>query len=158
MHFRYRFVSFGTRFVAAAGQRPERRHQARELYENELAADVGGVCWGYEDQPLAVLDHHFHRPDGQFPSATSAVLHNVPRIFERFRDRSETIWLVTHRSPDFDAFASLYLARSVIAGELPAEGWPAAWLRPAVGMRAAMRSIGSTRKRPTCRATGAGPS
>jgi hypothetical protein len=79
---------------------------------------------------LAVLDHHFYRDRGQFPSATSAVLHNAARIRERFAARHDTVWLVTHREPDFDAFASLYLARSVIAGDLPADGWEGLGLRP----------------------------
>ncbi len=132
MQFRYRFVPYGTRFIAAAGERralggPQ---QSRDLCENELAADVGGVCWGHAEQLLAVLDHHFYRDEGQFPSAAAAVLHNAARIRERFADRHDTVWLVTHRDPDFDAFASLYLARSVIAGDLPAEGWEGLGLRP----------------------------
>jgi len=132
MQFRYRFVPYGTRFVAAAGERPElgALHQGRELYENELAADVGGVCWGCAEQTLAVLDHHFFRHEGQFPSAATAVLHNASRIRDRFADPRDTIWLVTHRNPDFDALAALYLARCLITGELPAEGWESLGVRP----------------------------
>ena len=132
MQFRYRFVPYGTRFVGAAGARSElgTLAQGRELHENELAADVGGVCWGYDEQSLAVLDHHFFRPEGQFPSAASAVLHHASRIRDRFADRHDTVWLVTHRNPDFDAFAALYLARCLIAGELPADGWESLGARP----------------------------
>jgi hypothetical protein len=132
MQFRYRFVPYGTRFVAAAGERRESGgpSQGRELFENELAADVGGACWGHAGQSLAVLDHHFYRDAGQFPSAAAAVLHNAARVRERFAGRYETMWLVTHRDADFDAYASLYLARSVIAGDLPAEDWEGLGLRP----------------------------
>lgn len=85
MQFRYRFVPYGTRFVAAKGERHARgaNHAERELFENELAADVGGSCWGHDGETLPVLDHHFYRGDGQFPSATSAVLHHAARIRER---------------------------------------------------------------------------
>jgi hypothetical protein len=125
MQFRYRFVPYGTRFVTAKGERHARgaHHAERELFENELAADVGGSCWGHDGETLPVLDHHFYRGEGQFPSATSAVLHHAARIRERLGARQDTIWLVTHRDPDFDAFASLYLARAVIDGSLPADGW-----------------------------------
>src|SRR5580698_3684799 len=136
MQFRYRFVPFGTRFIAAAGERREAGgpHPLRELHVNELAADVGGACWGHAGESEAVLDHHFYRDGGQFPSAATAVLHNAARIRERFAGRPDTdpnhtIWLVTHREPDFDAFASLYLARAVIAGDLPSDGWEGLGLR-----------------------------
>lgn len=132
MQFRYRFVPFGTRFVSAAGLRRENgdRCPAHELFENELAADVGGVCWGDAGEPLAVLDHHFYRDAGQFPAAAAAVLHHATRIRDKFAGQYETVWLVTHRNPDFDAFASLYLARCLLAGNLPAEGWVELGLRP----------------------------
>ena len=132
MQFRYRFVPYGTRFVAAKGERHARgaHHAERELFENELAADVGGSCWGHDGETLPVLDHHFYRGAGQFPSATSAVLHHAARIRERLGGRHDTVWLVTHRDPDFDAFASLYLARAVIDGSLPADGWEHCGVRP----------------------------
>ena len=68
MQFRYRFVPYGTRFVAAKGERhaPRAHHAERELFENELAADVGGSCWGHDGETLPVLDHHFYRGAGSF--------------------------------------------------------------------------------------------
>jgi hypothetical protein len=62
--FKYRFVRFGTRFTAATGTRDEAPADSAVLFENELAVDVGGVCWGFEGESLPVLDHHFHRAAG----------------------------------------------------------------------------------------------
>ena len=78
----------------------------------------GVKCWGPDGEGAAVLDHHFYREEGQFPSASSAVLHNAARIYETFGrppvDKegaaagSSVFWLVTHRQPDFDAFCAMY--------------------------------------------------
>lgn len=129
--FRYRYVPYGTCFSSAAGRRNEASSSqpAGELCENEIVTDVGGVCWGYDGATLPVIDHHFARDQGQFPAAACAVLHHAERIVEHFRDRFDLLWLVSHRAPDFDAFASLYLVRSLLDGSLPAEGWESYGLR-----------------------------
>jgi hypothetical protein len=133
MVFKYRFVGFGTTFSSRRGDRSvtDGQREPAVLYENELAVDVGGVCWGYggEDQPI--LDHHFTRP-GQFPSASAAVLHNAERVTSRFaKSRYEVIWLVTHVQPDFDALCAAYLARSIITDK----GGPVEWA--GIGINAA---------------------
>ncbi len=121
--FKYRFVRFGTRFTSADGPRPNRSADPAALFENELAVDVGSICWGLDGETLAVLDHHFHRPAGQFPSAAAAVLHNAHNIRERLRSYEDEIWLVSHQQPDFDAFSAMYLARQIVTGDVPAAGW-----------------------------------
>jgi hypothetical protein len=121
--FKYRFVRFGTRFASAAGRRTNSRDEPAALHDNELAVDVGGVCWGLDGETLPVLDHHFHRSKGQYPSAAAAVLHNAGRIRERLGSGSAEVWLVSHQQPDFDAFSAMYLARQVISGQIPANGW-----------------------------------
>ncbi len=136
--FKYRFVPFGTRFAPAPGApRTDASERPTALHENELALDVGGVCWGYDGELLSVLDHHFHRPTGQFPSAAAAVLHNAQRIHDRLAGHDGDVWLVAHQQPDFDAFAAMYLARCILTGEAPTEGWeefgigPEGWFRGA---------------------------
>lgn len=130
MEFRYRYVDYGTAFRFGAGDRPlsgapHSKDDETVLHENEVAVDVGGVCWCYEDQPLAVIDHHFARP-GQYPSATAAVLHYATLLRRKFSHSSAVcVWLVTHRHPDFDALCSTYMVRSVL--EDPECGDPAAW-------------------------------
>jgi hypothetical protein len=135
VEFRYRFVPYGTKFTSAAGLRLTAQQERREtLFDNEVVADVGGVCWGYDNEALPVLDHHFFRESGQFPSASAAVVHNAERLrdySEALRKRNEAaapqtpaiIWLVTHVQPDFDALASLYLIRKLLEGKLPFSGW-----------------------------------
>ena len=114
--FKYRFVRFGTRFTSADGARPNRSADPAALYRNELAVDVGSVCWGLDGETLPVLDHHFHRAEGQYPSAAAAVLHNAHNIRELLANKDDEIWLVSHQQPDFDAFSAMYLARQIIAG------------------------------------------
>ena len=141
MQFRYRFVNFGTSFSVARGNRASQAGQERPafLYENELAVDVGGITWGYGDEQQSVLDHHSVRPN-QFPSASAAVLHNVRRIHEKFgKSDSDVIWLVTHRQPDFDAFCSTYLARSILCDQSTFEHGSALGLDPS-GWRQGDRS------------------
>jgi hypothetical protein len=149
IQFRYRYVGFGTRFELPnkdSGRErtdppnPNGKDDANAehvLYFNELVADVGGECHVI-DNGLAVLDHHFTRTDTieQYPSAATAVLHNARRIRDRFfdgdRPRFNTIWLVTHQTPDFDAFCSLYLARMIIEKAIPEDnaGWRKLGLHP----------------------------
>ena len=61
------------------------------LYANELVTDVGGTCWD-RNEPLAIIDHHFSR-DGQFPSASAAVLHKAKLIREKFAGRAQRSYL-----------------------------------------------------------------
>lgn len=114
--FRYRYVDFGTVFTGDPRLRDGEgalQQLPGTLFANELATDVGGTCLG-SNEPLAILDHHFAR-EGQFPSASAAVLHKARLIRERFAQPSGSLlWLVTHKEPDFDAFCSLYLARWVL--------------------------------------------
>lgn len=156
MQFRYRFVNYGTSFRAAAGERetvppsPQKpakpedvaaweealaRWGPEKLFANELAADVGGMSFGYDGCDLPVIDHHFARSDGgNFPSASAGILHNARALRDRFAPNGVpkfgTLWLVTHRDPDFDAYCSLYLARKVIEGTIPADGWDEFGVRP----------------------------
>jgi len=113
--FRYRYVDFGTVFTGDPRLRDagDAAKSPGTLFANELATDVGGTCWG-SNEPLAVIDHHFSC-DGQFPSASAAVLHKAQLIRDRFaQPEGDLLWLVTHQPPDFDAFCSMYLARWII--------------------------------------------
>jgi hypothetical protein len=115
MRVRYRFVPYGTAFQPCDGARPATDFEAKNLYRNEIAADVGGVFWPDSgSSQLPVIDHHFARTD-QFPSATAAVLHSTEKVAEWWNRATafEEVWLVTHVNPDFDAYASLYLIRSL---------------------------------------------
>src|ERR1700676_1674498 len=112
MDFRYRYVNFGTVFSRSTANRTEiTGKDDNVLFDNELALDVGGICWGFRDEALSVIDHHFQR-EGQFPSACVSVLHKAKLVRKKFAESSnfDVIWLVTHRQPDFDAFCSIYLA------------------------------------------------
>jgi hypothetical protein len=137
MNFKYRYVGYGTVFKRAEGLR-DRVGRSEEdpfapsrLFANELVVDVGGVCWGYEGEESPIIDHHFRREKGgQFPSAAAAVLHNAVRIHERFKDCNGILWLVTHDQPDFDAYCAAYLARCILEGAIPAEGWETFGVRP----------------------------
>ena len=132
MQFCYRYVDFGTKFYSEKGNRNEEitadESKARILYENEIAVDIGGVCWDNQNSTLPVIDHHFKKDHGQFPSAAAAVLHHAELILERFKNMSGPIWLVTHKDPDFDAFAAMYLVRCILEEvncdrNIPATGW-----------------------------------
>jgi len=149
--FYYDYVQFGTKFGKSVEEKHSgvsRRDYSTCLLSNEIVADVGGECCGYvsgqnEGQPeRMIFDHHFQR-ENQFPSAAAAVLHHT----EEIKDWSEglapvdegdscTVWLLTHRTPDFDAFCSLYLIRKIIEGQIPEVGWerfgiaPGAWTKP----------------------------
>lgn len=127
--FKYRYVNFGLRLAQQTreGPRPDGAAES-DLYENELVVDVGGVCWRSNGEARPVLDHHFFRKD-QFPAAAAAVLHHAKRIYKRFAAQ-QTVWLVTHRQPDFDAFTAMYLARSLLTGQCPHEDWAKAGLHP----------------------------
>ena len=129
----YRNVSFGTRFSVSGDARPapdtdgpgvadgdgNGGAKADVLCVNEVAADVGGVCMGADGEGPAVLDHHF--AESRFPSATAAVLGSLPSLgplLARLREQP-VVYLVTHKEPDFDAHASLYLLRCLVDGTLP---------------------------------------
>ncbi|MGB8885323.1 MAG: hypothetical protein WCC87_01295 [Candidatus Korobacteraceae bacterium] len=128
---RYRYVDFGTVFTGAPGVRGAESgaESVGTLYANELVTDVGGTCWD-RNEPLAIIDHHFSR-DGQFPSASAAVLHKAKLIREKFAGQeNEVVWLVTHKQPDFDAFCSLYLARWIIEEPNAMTEWEPHGLHP----------------------------
>lgn len=131
MEFKYRYVGYGTNFVAVKGYRLDATSaEPRDLYENEVAVDVGGVCLGYKNETLAVLDHHFFRDRGQFPSAAAATLHLASLLYQRFGNHDGTIWIVTHRDPDFDAYCAMYLVRSILCNSIPHDGWAQFGLGP----------------------------
>lgn len=131
--FRYRYVDFGTTFTGDPRLRGDSSTESPGiLFANELVTDIGGTCWG-TNEPLAIVDHHFSG-EGQFPSASAAVLHKARLIRERFgAPSSDVLWLVTHKEPDFDAFCSMYLVRWIIESSdavvdwegygLHADGW-----------------------------------
>jgi len=129
-NFRYRYVDFGTAFVSDPRNREAAAGSAspETLYANELATDVGGTCWG-PNEPLPILDHHFSR-EGQFPSSSAAVLHKAVLICDRFASAEGVVWLVTHKEPDFDAWCSMYLARSIIEHPEIATGFARYGLNP----------------------------
>ncbi len=129
--FKYRYVDFGTVFTGAPGIRSVESgaESPSTLYANELVTDVGGTCWD-RNEPLAIVDHHFSR-DGQFPSASAAVLHKAKLIREKFASQQNNVlWLVTHKQPDFDAFCSLYLARWIVEDTAAAIDWEPYGLHP----------------------------
>jgi hypothetical protein len=134
MKFHYRVVPFGTRFERKEGERPvEEKVAAQLLYKNEVAVDVGDVCWQSSGKHARVLDHHFVLPDTgrqPFPVAAAAVLHQAGLIDSAYRGRFETVWLVAHDQPDFDATCAMFLARGVIEGTIPADGWSDLGLKP----------------------------
>lgn len=129
--FRYRYVDFGTVFTGDPRLRDagDAAQSPRTLFANELATDVGGTCWG-SNEPLAIIDHHFSC-DGQFPSASAAVLHKAQLIRDRFaQPEFDVLWLVTHQQPDFDAFCSMYLARWIIENSNSGIDWQNYGLHP----------------------------
>ncbi len=117
MDIGYRYVAFGTRFTRASGCRTDPAERVSDLYENELAVDVGGECWGFNTD-LPVIDNHFFRAAGHFPCAAAGVLHNAGRIQRKFGG-ADTLWLVTHVQPDFDGLCAMYLARVILLGLVP---------------------------------------
>ena len=140
--FNYRFVGFGTTFEHRDGIRPVAGNDVPPfaLYENEIAVDVGGRCFGCEGYDLPVLDHHALPAARLELCATAAVLHHATALQRRFAYLSQDriVWLVTHRDGDFDAFASMYLVRWLLSGAELGDGWDAAmervdWYDPALG-------------------------
>ena len=140
--FNYRFVGFGTTFEHRDGIRPVAGGDVPPfaLYENEIAVDVGGRCFGCEGYDLPVLDHHALPAARLELCATAAVLHHATALQRRFAGLSQdrVVWLVTHRDGDFDAFASMYLVRWLLSGAEIGNGWDAAmeridWYDPALG-------------------------
>ena len=123
MLFKYRYVDFGTKFTKGEGIRSaeNRSGDPSKLFANEIAMDVGGECWGYEECSLPVFDHHFFRPN-QYASATIAVLDHT-RAIRAAVGSQPLVWLVAHRDPDFDAFTSMYAARVLLEEGIPALPW-----------------------------------
>lgn len=130
MHFAYRYVKYGPAFEAGPGIRatgPVAPGTEERLDANEVAVDVGSRCYGWDGCTLPIFDHHFTRA-GQWPSAAVTVLAHATAlqsvIAERMRQAGAgpeaTLWLVTHREPDLDAFAAMYLARALVERRIPA--------------------------------------
>jgi len=130
MHFAYRYVKYGPAFQADPGLRPSGPVTAgteERLAANEVAVDVGSRCYGWDGCTLPIFDHHFARA-GQWPSAAATVVAHASAVQsvlgERMRqagaEPEATIWLVTHREPDLDAFVAMYLARALLEHRVPA--------------------------------------
>jgi len=121
--FKYRYADFGTKFTKGEGIRSaeNRSGDPSKLFANEIAMDVGGECWGYQDCSIPVFDHHFFRPN-QYASATIAVLDHAQTIRAAVRNQP-LVWLVAHRDPDFDAFTSMYATRVLLEEDVPALPW-----------------------------------
>jgi hypothetical protein len=137
---RHRLVGFGTTFVATPGFRTRDALRTRSpqdaqqpppfLFANELVVDVGSVCRGHAGCQLAVYDHHFHRDDLaahvpgskrevlNYGSAGLTLLAAAGMVAEQARalarDGAETVWIVTHQDPDFDACCASYLASRLL--------------------------------------------
>ena len=149
MKFRYRYVNFGTNFQPSDGARTDANGAPERLHENEIAVDVGSATWLDGDgEACAVVDNHFY--PHPYPSAAAGVLHLADKIHRRFSDRSndsDSVWLVSHRQPDFDAFCAMYLAREVIDGKIEPGGWAEHGIAADGWGKIGTRSIGFV---PTC--------
>ena len=105
----------------------EAAYEQSALFENEIAADVGGACPDADGSAtIAVFDHHFPEA-ARYASACEVVREpgSVDLIIERARAAraaGQPLVLVTHREPDFDALASLYLIARIAQGEDKAVG------------------------------------
>ena len=154
VQFQYRYVNYGTVFKPELGLR-ERANNPPEtaLFQNEVVADVGGVCLSYEGCKLVVIDHHFDRKEGNFPAAATGVLHLASRVSKHFQDLAEgmeadagepVIWLVTHKEPDFDACTSLYLLRGILDRTIPVD--PAVWSKYGIAQDAWIPTTGEAGK------------
>lgn len=119
---RFRYTKYGNQFretrdFRLANSDPE------SLCENEVAVDVGNVCWNYQEQQRRILDHHFEWENG-CPSAAVAVLYHVDALASWANEVSSRpdfpgeFWITTHHNPDFDAYCSANLVRWVLRGEL----------------------------------------
>ena len=136
--FAYRSVGYGTRFEKSEDWRlkdwgpninapkEQRESEERTLCFNEIAVDVGSTCLGYKGYSLRVFDHHFQREDlknGNFGSAALTVLSQARAVADWAKVVVEnchpsepvaTVWLVSHVTPDFDAYCSCYVASRLI--------------------------------------------
>lgn len=127
----YRQVPFGTSLISPPGGGELRGTVSREnesiLFANELAVDVGGICFGIDSETRLVFDHHFST--SPHPSAAAAVLMSLSQpdfasALERLRQQ-ESVWLVAHNEPDFDAESARFLLRCALDGSLPLEPFQA---------------------------------
>ncbi len=138
--FSYRYVGYGTNFEAVSGQRREAdQGSPTQLFDNEVVVDVGNRCFGHDGCTLPIFDHHFNRGPDNFPSAAAAVLHNAAAIVRP--SPPNMIWLVTHQGPDFDAYCAMFLARSILDGSCPVNGWDTFGLAPGGWADSATRRI-----------------
>ena len=74
---------------------------------------MGGACWDSSGANRGVLDHHFLLKDTgkqPFPLAAAAVLHQASLIGAAYKNLFDTVWLVSHQQPDFDATCAMFLA------------------------------------------------
>ncbi len=86
MNITYRFVNYGERF---------------EPEEQTLVLDVG-----MKTQP-GVIDHH--HPDAE-PECTASLVARHPHLVLDHIRAADPFTIITHRLPDFDALASIFLA------------------------------------------------
>ena len=89
---RYRFVPYGTRF---------------EAEKNTLVLDVG-----MKTVP-GIIDHH--HPDAE-PECTASLIVKHPSLVLNHieKERIANLQFITHRRPDFDAVASIFLSLKLL--------------------------------------------
>ncbi len=116
LEIHHRFVSVGHLFTAEKGDRCDSKAAEHLLFENEIATDVGSVCFGVKGEKRMIFDHH--EKEIPYPCASVAVAENAGAIREWAQGRSGAIWIVTHAPPDFDALCSAFLVRCLIDGSL----------------------------------------
>ena len=128
--FKYRTVGYGTPFQSNPSARIgwSTNKPDPQLHYNEIVVDVGSQCNGYDDCALQIYDHHFQREDMKekvrgspifnYGSAAVTVLANVKAIagfVQRLRaSKIDTVWIVSHQTPDFDACCSSYIVRQLL--------------------------------------------
>ena len=60
MRFRYTLRRIWHPLFAREGPHPK-AEQPKQAFQERLAVDVGGVCWGVDGVEQPVLDHRFYR-------------------------------------------------------------------------------------------------
>ena len=73
-----------------------------------------------------ILDHHFPREQDNFPSASAAVMHFARKLDSWAKGlpaETQSIWLTTHQSPDFDALCAVTLAETILWQGAPEIPW-----------------------------------
>ena len=90
---RYRFVPYGSRFQAK---------------KDTIVLDVG-----METIP-GIIDHH--HPDAE-AECTASLIVKYPSLVLNHIDKSKDLHIITHRRPDFDAIASIFLVLRLLETE-----------------------------------------